>query len=123
MTAVIIILLAAAIILFVLSFTQKGENKHFEEELEEVASQLMHENYELKKRVTVLEKAMNIDKTVLKEDDDTSSAPSPTPKMKELLKKQVITLYTTGIATEEIIEQSSLSKEEVEKIIEEYLEH
>ncbi|EUJ31759.1 hypothetical protein MFLO_08107 [Listeria floridensis FSL S10-1187] len=124
MTVVIIILLVAAIALFVLSFMQKGDNKQLETELEEVASQLMHENYELKKRVSALEKLMN------PENGQTTDLPAETeestdlsPKMKDLLKKQVITLYTTGIATDEIVEQIALPREEVEQIIEEYLEH
>ncbi|EIA20661.1 hypothetical protein X560_0755 [Listeria fleischmannii 1991] len=132
MTTVIIILLAVAIILFVVSFIKKGDSEQTESEFEEVASQLMHENYELKKRVSALEKAIHstetgeaieviTEETTEEKDEETSSTPSP--KMQSLLKKQVITLYTSGIATDEIVEQSSLPKEEVEQIIEEYLEH
>ncbi|WP_088809923.1 MULTISPECIES: hypothetical protein [unclassified Listeria] len=132
MTAIIIILLVAAIVLFIVSFLKKGNTEQTESEFEEVASQLMHENYQLKKRVSALEKAMQTTETKeateeVKEEttemiaEESSSTPSP--KMQSLLKKQVITLYTSGIATDEIVEQSSLPKEEVEQIIEEYLEH
>ncbi len=126
MTVVIIILLIAAIALFVLSFMQKDESKQIETELEEVASQLMHENYELKKRVSLLEKAMNITKEPAEQADDDETeteAESVSPKMKSLLKKQVITLYTSGISVDEIVEQVTLPKEEIEQTIEEYLEH
>ncbi|WP_163652744.1 hypothetical protein [Listeria sp. PSOL-1] len=122
MTIVIVILLIAAIALFVLSFMQKSDSKNLETEIEEVASQLMYENYELKRRVTILEKASHIEKTELPTaHEDTQKELSP--KIRELLKKQVITLYTSGITTEEIVEQSSLPQEEIEQIIKEYLKH
>ncbi len=132
MTAIIIILLVAAIVLFIVSFLKKGDTEQTESEFEEVASQLLHENYQLKQRISAIEKAMqnteNDEVTTEVKDGTTEMAakePSstPSPKMQSLLKKQVITLYTSGIATDEIVEQSSLSKEEVEQIIEEYLEH
>ncbi|MBF2593984.1 hypothetical protein [Listeria welshimeri] len=118
MTTVIIILLIAAVSLFVISFLQKGDNKQLEKELEDVASQWMQENFELKKRVSELEKAMKVDSPVVEIEQVPES-----PKVRELMKKQVITLYTSGIVTSEIAEQSSLPKDEVEKIIEEYLKH
>lgn len=118
MTTVIIILLIAAIALFVISFLQKDDNKQLEQELEDVASQWMQENFELKKRVSELEKAMKLDSP----DTQIEQVPE-SPKVRELMKKQVITLYTSGIVTSEIAEQSSLPKEEVEQIIEEYLKH
>ncbi|EUJ17530.1 hypothetical protein ACSMFR_06445 [Listeria aquatica] len=127
MTVVIIILLIAAIALFVLSFMQKDESKQIETELEEVASQLMHENYELKKRVSLLEKAMNLSREPVEQADSEAEAETEaenvSPKMKSLLKKQVITLYTSGISVDEIVEQVTLPKEEIEQTIEEYLEH
>ncbi|MBC1609266.1 hypothetical protein HB910_01845 [Listeria welshimeri] len=118
MTTVIIILLIAAVALFIISFLQKGDNKQLEKELEDVASQWMQENFELKKRVSELEKAMKVDSPVVEIEQVPES-----PKVRELMKKQVITLYTSGIVTSEIAEQSSLPKDEVEKIIEEYLKH
>ncbi len=118
MTTVIIILLIAAIALFVISFLQKGDNKQLEKELEDVAAQWMQENFELKQRISELEKAMKMDSPSIEAEHVPDS-----PKVRELMKKQVITLYTSGIVTSEIAEQSSLPKEEVEKIIEEYLKH
>lgn len=118
MTTVIIILLIVAIALFVISFLQKGDNKQLEKELEDVAAQWMQENFELKQRVTELEKAMKMDTPIVEAEQVPDS-----PKVRELMKKQVITLYTSGIVTSEIAEQSSLPKEEVEQIIEEYLKH
>ncbi|EUJ30852.1 hypothetical protein PCORN_07495 [Listeria cornellensis FSL F6-0969] len=49
MTVLIIILLACSVVLFLLSFMQKGNSKQIESEMEEIASQLMQENFELKK--------------------------------------------------------------------------
>ncbi|EUJ24870.1 hypothetical protein PGRAN_03245 [Listeria grandensis FSL F6-0971] len=49
MTVLIIILLACSVVLFLLSFMQKGNSKQLENEMEEIASQLMQENFELKK--------------------------------------------------------------------------
>ncbi|EAC8556315.1 hypothetical protein I0U39_003113 [Listeria monocytogenes] len=118
MTTVIIILLIVAIALFVISFLQKGDNKQLEKELEDVAAQWMQENFELKQRISELEKAMKMDSPSIEAEQVPDS-----PKVRELMKKQVITLYTSGIVTSEIAEQSSLPKEEVEKIIEEYLKH
>lgn len=118
MTTVIIILLIAAIALFVISFLQKGDNKQLEKELEDVASQWMQENFELKKRVSELEKAMKLDSPAIQIEQVPES-----PKVHELMKKQVITLYTSGIVASDIAEQSSLPREEVEQIIEEYLKH
>lgn len=119
MTSIIIILLIAAIFFFVLSFFQKNDGKHLEDKLDEISGQWMYENYELRKRVTDLEQALKIESQEKIIPDKTPI----TPNIHELLKKQVITLYTSGVIASEIAEQSELSKQEVDEIIEEYLRH
>lgn len=119
MTSVIIILLVAAVLFFILSFFQKNENKHIEDKIDEIASQWMFENFELRKRVTDLEKALKLES----QEEIIPDKTPITPSVRELLKKQVITLYTSGVIASEIAEQSELSKQEVDEIIEEYLRH
>ncbi|MBA3925388.1 hypothetical protein [Listeria rustica] len=117
MTVLIIILLACAVVLFLLSFMQKGNSKQIENEMEEIASQLMQENFELKKRVSTLENTMNIDA------DTVTPVRTSSKKLRDLRKKQIITLYTSGVTIEEIVTQSELSEEQVNEIIAEYVAH
>lgn len=117
MTVLIIILLACAVVLFLLSFMQKGNSKQIENEMEEIASQLMQENFELKKRVSTLENTMNIDA------DTATPVRTSSKKLRDLRKKQIITLYTSGVTIEEIVTQSELSEEQVNEIIAEYVAH
>ncbi|WP_430534694.1 hypothetical protein [Listeria rocourtiae] len=117
MTVLIIILLACAVILFLLSFMQKGNSKQIENEMEEIASQLMQENFELKKRVSTLENTLKIDA------DTVTPVRTSSKKLRDLRKKQIITLYTSGVTIEEIVTQSELSEEQVNEIIAEYVAH
>ncbi|CAM4157644.1 hypothetical protein [Listeria booriae] len=117
MTVLIIILLACSVVLFLLSFMQKGNSKQLESELEEIASQLMQENFELKKRVSTLENTMKIDA------DTVTPVRTSSKKLRDLRKKQIINLYTSGVTIEEIIVQSELSEEQVNEIIAEYVAH
>ncbi|MBC1434168.1 hypothetical protein [Paenilisteria rocourtiae] len=117
MTVLIIILLACAVVLFLLSFMQKGNSKQIENEMEEIASQLMQENFELKKRVSTLENTLKIDA------DTVTPVRTSSKKLRDLRKKQIITLYTSGVTIEEIVTQSELSEEQVNEIIAEYVAH
>lgn len=117
MTVLIIILLACSVILFLLSFMQKGNSKQIENEMEEIASQLMQENFELKKRVSTLENTLKIDA------DTVTPVRTSSKKLRDLRKKQIITLYTSGVTIEEIVTQSELSEDQVNEIIAEYVAH
>lgn len=117
MTVLIIILLACSVVLFLLSFMQKGNSKQIESEMEEIASQLMQENFELKKRVSTLENTLKIDA------DTVTPVRTSSKKLRDLRKKQIITLYTSGVTIEEIVTQSELSEDQVNEIIAEYVAH
>ncbi|MBC1473110.1 hypothetical protein HB852_00575 [Listeria grandensis] len=117
MTVLIIILLACSVVLFLLSFMQKGNSKQLENEMEEIASQLMQENFELKKRVSTLENTLKVDA------DSVTPVRTSSKKLRDLRKKQIITLYTSGVTIEEIVTQSELSKDQVNEIIAEYVAH
>lgn len=61
----------------------KGDNKQLEKELEDVAAQWMQENFELKQRISELEKAMKMDSPSIEAEQVPDS-----PKVRELMKNK-----------------------------------
>jgi hypothetical protein len=114
MSIPIMILLSAAILLYILSFFQKDRTSIIEKELEDLTLNFHQETYQLKKRMDILEEELmgnGIDFGV--------TEPSPKAGVHEILKNQVIALYQQGLDFEQISRQSSLSLEEVKEVISE----
>ncbi|ALV21309.1 MAG: hypothetical protein RR548_02055 [Carnobacterium sp.] len=110
---IVIVLLAIAIGLIGWSFYKKDNGEKIKEEFEELSLQLLQDIFQLKKRVSVLEKELNIHT----EEIATSA------KIHDVLKKHVITLYTQGVAIEDIANQTRLSEATIKVVVDEYLEN
>lgn len=117
MEGIILTLLSAAILLFIASFFQKDRTAKLENDLEQLAVSHMQEMYQLKKKVKLLEEELLI------QDAPVSSAvqsrrPGKPDQINEILKNQVLSLYRQGLSIDQIVRQSTLSKELVMTVLE-----
>ncbi|MCA1054835.1 hypothetical protein LCM10_07525 [Rossellomorea aquimaris] len=105
-------LLGISILLFILSFFQKDRYSEIEKEVEELSMTILQENYQLKKRLKVLEEELMLDA------DAGMKRPVPVKRtVHEVVRNQVIALYQQGIPLDRIAKQSALSKADVQDII------
>jgi hypothetical protein len=119
METLIILLFSLAIVLLIVSFFGKDKVAKLEEDLEQMTLTYMQDIYQLKKKVKILEEEFVI------QDD-----PVPPVKVKstvnsndsepihEILKSQVLSLYSQGLSLDQIAKQSSLTKEQTISVIE-----
>ncbi|TKH07350.1 hypothetical protein FC682_02140 [Peribacillus simplex] len=119
METLIILLFSLAIVLLIISFFGKDKVAKLEEDLEQMTLTYMQDIYQLKKKVKILEEEF-----VIQED------PVPPVKVKstvnsndsepihEILKSQVLSLYSQGLSLDQIARQSSLTKEQTISVIE-----
>ncbi|MCT4480221.1 hypothetical protein ACIROD_04940 [Peribacillus sp. NPDC101481] len=119
METLIILLFSLAIVLLIISFFGKDKVAKLEEDLEQMTLTYMQDIYQLKKKVKILEEEFVI------QDD-----PAPPVKVKsivnsndsepihEILKSQVLSLYSQGLSLDQIAKQSSLTKEQTISVIE-----
>ena len=115
MSIPIMILLSAAILLYILSFFQKDRTSILEKELEDLTLNFHQETYQLKKRMGILEEELMGNGLAFGH----VTEPSPKAGVHEILKNQVIALYQQGLDFGQISRQSSLSLEEVKEVISE----
>ena len=108
---IVIILLVIDIALIGWSFYKKDNGEKIKEEFEELSLQLLQDIYQLKKRVAVLEEELNIH----------SEETATSAKIHDVLKKHVITLYTQGVAIEDIANQTRLSEATIKVVIDDYI--
>ncbi|HLU22176.1 MAG TPA: hypothetical protein VKZ77_06810 [Bacillaceae bacterium] len=111
MDTIIIILLAASIILFIISFLQPDKVKSLEKEVEQLNMTILQEQYLVKKRLKVLEEELLMEQNGV----DIISRNSLEPN--EILKNLVIALHKQGKNVHQISKQSSLPLETVKTII------
>ena len=116
MNTVIIVLLSIAILFFLLSFLQKNRVQVIENELEELSLKFLEENYQLKKRMKVLEEELLLDDAIFLK----GSSQREKKEINQILMNQVIALYHQGLDYEQIAKQSSLSLAEVTQILDAY---
>jgi hypothetical protein len=105
-------LMGFSILLFFLSFFQKDRYSGLEKEVEDLSMTFLQENYQMKKRMRVLEEELLM--------DGESSLKGPAPVRKpihEVVRNQVIALHQQGIPLEQIAKQSALTKSDVQHII------
>jgi hypothetical protein len=108
----LMILMIFSILLFFLSFFQKDRYSALAKEVEDLSMTMLQENYQMKKRLKVLEEELMM--------DGESSMKSPYTVRKpihEVVRNQVIVLYQQGIPLDQIAKQSALSKSDVKHII------
>ncbi|WP_035052550.1 hypothetical protein [Carnobacterium pleistocenium] len=108
---IVIVLLVIAIALIGWSFYRKDNGEKIKEEFEELSLQLMQDIYSLKKRISTIEEQLNI---------ETKETPT-SAKIHNVLKKHVISLYTQGVALEDIVMQTRLSEATIKVVIDEYV--
>lgn len=106
-------LAAAAILLLILSFFFKSRFKKIEQQLEEVSLQFLQENYQIKKKLKVLEEELLMQDSYMK-------GANPPQKINEIIRNQVISLYFQGKSIDQIAKQSSLSPSQVKQILRPY---
>ena len=107
----IIILLAIAILLLVVSFYGKDRVKMVQEELDQLSLSMVQETYLLKKKIKVLEEEL------LTNDIDYETGPSQTSVM-SLSNSTILSLHDKGLSYEEIGTKTNLPVEEVRLILE-----
>lgn len=107
----IIILLAIAILLLVMSFYGKDRIKMVQEEIDQLSLSVIQETYLLKKKVKVLEEEL------LTNDIDFEMGPPQTSAM-SLSNSSILSLYDKGLSYEEIGKKTNLPVEEVRLILE-----
>jgi hypothetical protein len=105
-------LLGFSILLFFLSFFQKDRYAAIEKEVEDLSMTILQENYQMKKRLRVLEEELMMDG-----EPSIKRSPSVKKPIHEVVRNQVIALYQQGIPLEQIAKQSALTKSDVQHII------
>lgn len=108
---IVIALLVIAVALMIWSFYKQDNGEKVQEEFEELSLQWLQEINHLKKRVLSLESELNIQSEELPLSD----------KVHDVLRKHVVTLYTQGIAIEEISSQTRLSEKTIKAVIDDYV--
>ncbi|HWO77641.1 MAG TPA: helix-turn-helix domain-containing protein [Bacillus sp. (in: firmicutes)] len=105
------VVIAASVLIFIVSMFMPNRIKQMETELEELSYQVIQDSYQFKKRLKVLEEELLVDHS-------TSPLSADTVKPNEIIVNQVLSLHKQGIPIKQIASQSALSQDEVEKIIE-----
>jgi H+/gluconate symporter-like permease len=106
-------LLTTSLLLFVLSFFMKSRFKTIEQQLEEISLQFLQENYQMKKKLKVLEEELLMDDSYVEQANSQI-------KVNEIIRNQVISLYFQGKSIDQIAKQSSLSTSQVKQILKPY---
>ncbi len=117
MSTIELILLSISILLFISSFFMKDRYRTLEKDMDELSLNFLQENYQLKKRIKILEEELMVDS------DYDLSLPTQVKKsagkapIHQIVKNQVIALYKQGTPIDQIAKQSALSLKEVKEII------
>jgi hypothetical protein len=119
METLIILLFSLAIVLLIISFFGKDKVAKLEEDLEQMTLTYMQDIYQLKKKVKILEEEFVIqDAPVPPVKDKTTVTSNEIEPIHEILKSQVLSLYSQGLSLDQIARQSSLTKEQTISVIE-----
>ncbi|WP_050615776.1 hypothetical protein [Bacillus testis] len=108
-----IILLATALVLFIISFFVPDRVSQLEKNVEELSLQHMQDVYQLKKKVRILEEELLAPDSL----GFSAEIKNPASKVNEILKNQVLALYAQGLDPEAISKRSALSTEEIGMIL------
>ncbi|MGP4061705.1 hypothetical protein [Halobacillus sp. H74] len=106
---------AVAIVLFILSFFMNDRMKGIESQIEQVSMTMMQNNYQMKKKMNVLEEellAEDLTEEIMKQ-----PAPKPeTPKQLPLV-DTVLSMYKKGYKLHYIAKQTNLSEHDVHSLV------
>lgn len=112
-------LFSLAIVLLIISFFGKDKVAKLEEDIELMTLTYMQDIHQLKKKVKILEKEFVIQDDIVPPIKDKSTANSnDIEPIHEILKSQVLSLYSQGLSLKQIARQSSLTKEQTISVIE-----
>jgi len=119
METLIVLLFSLAIVLLIISFFGKDKVAKLEEDLEQMTLTYMQDIYQLKKKVKILEEEFVIqDDPVPSVKDQSTVTSNDIEPIHEILKSQVLSLYSQGLTLDQIARQSSLTKEQTISVIE-----
>jgi hypothetical protein len=119
METLIVLLFSLAIVLLIISFFGKDKVAKLEEDLEQMTLTYMQDIYQLKKKVKILEEEFVIqDDPVPSVKDQSTVTSNDIEPIHEILKSQVLSLYSQGLTLDQIARQSSLTKEQTLSVIE-----
>ena len=119
METLIILLFSLALILLIISFFGKDKVAKLEEDLEQMTLTYMQDIYQLKKKVKILEEEFVIqDDPVPPVKDKSTVTSNVIEPIHDILKSQVLSLYSQGLTLDQIARQSSLTKEQTLSVIE-----
>jgi hypothetical protein len=119
METLIVLLFSLAIVLLIISFFGKDKVAKLEEDIEQMTLTYMQDIYQLKKKVKILEEEFVIqDDPVPSLKDQSTVTSNDIEPIHEILKSQVLSLYSQGLTLDQIARQSSLTKEQTLSVIE-----
>ncbi|MFJ7927939.1 hypothetical protein [Peribacillus sp. NPDC096448] len=119
METLIILLFSLALIPLIISFFGKDKVAKLEEDLEQMTLTYMQDIYQLKKKVKILEEEFVIqDDPVPPVKDKSTVTSNGIEPIHDILKSQVLSLYSQGLTLDQIARQSSLTKEQTLSVIE-----
>ncbi|ASS96217.1 hypothetical protein [Peribacillus simplex] len=119
METLIILLFSLAIVLLIISFFGKDKVAKLEEDLEQMTLTYTQDIYQLKKKVKILEEEFVIqDDPVPPVKNKSTVNSNDIEPIHEILKSQVLSLYSQGLSLDQIARQSSLTKEQTISVIE-----
>jgi hypothetical protein len=119
METLIVLLFSLAIVLLIISFFGKDKVAKLEEDLEQMTLTYMQDIYQLKKKVKILEEEFVIqDDPVPSVKDQSTVTSNDIEPIHEILKSQVLSLYSQGLTLDQIARQSSLTQEQTISVIE-----
>ncbi|TDL93123.1 hypothetical protein E2R55_09005 [Vibrio vulnificus] len=119
METLIVLLFSLAIVLLIISFFGKDKVAKLEEDIEQMTLTYMQDIYQLKKKVKILEEEFVIqDDPVPSVKDQSTVTSNDIEPIHEILKSQVLSLYSQGLTLDQIARQSSLTKEQTLSVIE-----
>jgi preprotein translocase subunit Sec63 len=107
------LLLGLSLILFLVSFFQRDRYKELLEDVDQLTLQHVQEIYQVKQRLRILEEEILIN------EDHFLDEPGTIKDIHEIIKNQVLALAQQGKSIEQIASQSSLSTEDVYRILKE----
>lgn len=106
-----LILVGIAVLLWIISYFLHDSEQNIQEEFEELSLDLLQDMHQIKKRMETMEEELEIE-----------SDPSPNNgRIMDITKRHVLTLYTKGVGTEDIVEQIKISETAVKDIIDDYI--
>jgi hypothetical protein len=116
---IIISLFVLAALLFAFSFFLKDPYKELREEIDQLTIQQIQDLYQIKKKLKVLEEELLVNDTAMEKQ---SSFNTSKKQIHDIIKNQVWSLAQQGMDINQIAKQSSLTNQEVQEIINEFVD-